>query len=105
MICRVRPDQTLRSTARILAFGLPQAIITIFPKFNYLLEIRGPAWDRGADAIMTAQPGHKVTLKLNQQQIELIERTIARGAAPDIEGLVRRALREYAARHPRDLEK
>jgi Arc/MetJ-type ribon-helix-helix transcriptional regulator len=54
---------------------------------------------------MTAQPGHKVTLKLNQQQIELIERTIARGAAPDIEGLVRRALREYAARHPRDPEK
>ena len=51
---------------------------------------------------MTAQPGPKVTLKLNQQQIELIERTIARGAAPDIEGLVRRALREYAARHPRE---
>jgi hypothetical protein len=49
---------------------------------------------------MTAQPGHKVTLKLNQQQIELIERTIARGAAPDIEGLVRRALRDYTARHP-----
>jgi Arc/MetJ-type ribon-helix-helix transcriptional regulator len=49
---------------------------------------------------MTAQPGHKVTLKLNQQQIELIERTIARGAAPDIESLVRRALRDYAARHP-----
>jgi hypothetical protein len=49
---------------------------------------------------MAAQPGHKVTLKPNQQQIELIERTIARGAAPDIEGLVRRALREYAARHP-----
>jgi Arc/MetJ-type ribon-helix-helix transcriptional regulator len=51
---------------------------------------------------MTAQPGRKVTLKLNQQQIELIERTIARGAAPDIEGLVRRALRDYAARHPRE---
>jgi Arc/MetJ-type ribon-helix-helix transcriptional regulator len=40
-----------------------------------------------------------VTLKLNQQQLELIDRTIALGAAPDREALIRRALREYAARH------
>ena len=46
---------------------------------------------------MTAQPGHKVTLKLNQQQIELIERTIARGAAPDIQGLVREILERAMA--------
>ena len=38
-----------------------------------------------------------VTLKLNQQQLELIDRTIARGIAPDRESLIRLALREYAA--------
>jgi Arc/MetJ-type ribon-helix-helix transcriptional regulator len=40
-----------------------------------------------------------VTLKLNQQQLELIDRTIARGIAPDRAALVRLALREYAATH------
>ena len=40
-----------------------------------------------------------VTLKLNQQQFELLDRTVARGVAPDRVALVRLALREYAARH------
>jgi hypothetical protein len=40
-----------------------------------------------------------VTLKLNQQQFELIDRTIARGVAPDRAALVRLALHEYAASH------
>lgn len=40
--------------------------------------------------------GAVVTLKLNQQQLELIDRTIARGIAPDCESLIRLALREYA---------
>jgi hypothetical protein len=53
---------------------------------------------------MTAEARHKSILKLNQQQIELIERTIARGAAPDIGALCQRALREYAARHPTEPE-
>jgi hypothetical protein len=38
-----------------------------------------------------------VVLKLNPQQLELLDKTIARGAAPDREALIRRALREYAA--------
>jgi Arc/MetJ-type ribon-helix-helix transcriptional regulator len=38
-----------------------------------------------------------VTLKLNQQQLELMDRTIAQGVAPDRLSLVRLALREYAA--------
>jgi Arc/MetJ-type ribon-helix-helix transcriptional regulator len=42
--------------------------------------------------------GKVVTLKLNQQQIELLDRTIAKGVAPDRASLVRLALREYAAR-------
>ena len=40
-----------------------------------------------------------VTLKLNQQQLELIDRTIARGVAVDRESLIKLALREYAAAH------
>lgn len=42
--------------------------------------------------------GRTVTLKLNAQQIELLDRTIAQGLAPDRVTLVRLALRELAAR-------
>jgi len=52
-----------------------------------------------------------IKLWLNQQQLELMDRTIARGVAPDRVGLVRLALREYAAARkaetkakPNDLE-
>ena len=38
-----------------------------------------------------------ITLRLNQQQLELMDRTIARGVAADRVALVRLALREYAA--------
>jgi hypothetical protein len=38
-------------------------------------------------------------LKLNQQQLELVDRTVARGIAPDRAALVRLALHEYAAAH------
>jgi metal-responsive CopG/Arc/MetJ family transcriptional regulator len=41
-----------------------------------------------------------VVLRLNQQQLELLDRTVAHGAAPDRVALVRRALREYLAAHP-----
>ena len=44
----------------------------------------------------------QVILTLNQQQLELLDRTIARGIAPDRESLVRLALREYAAWHDAD---
>jgi Arc/MetJ-type ribon-helix-helix transcriptional regulator len=43
--------------------------------------------------------GTVVTLKLNQQQLELIDRTVGRGVAPDRAALVRLALRAYAAAH------
>jgi Arc/MetJ-type ribon-helix-helix transcriptional regulator len=39
-----------------------------------------------------------VTLRLNQQQLELLDRTIARGIGRDREDLIRLALREYAAK-------
>ena len=39
-----------------------------------------------------------VTLRLNQQQLELLDRTIARGIGRDRENLIRLALREYAAK-------
>jgi Arc/MetJ-type ribon-helix-helix transcriptional regulator len=38
-----------------------------------------------------------IRLRLNQQQLELIDRTISRGIAPDRVSLVRLAVREYAA--------
>ena len=38
-----------------------------------------------------------VTLRLNQQQLELLDRTIAKGAAVDRVALVRRALIETAS--------
>ena len=43
--------------------------------------------------------GRTVVLKLNQQQLELIDRTIAKGAAPDRATLVKLALRQHAGRH------
>ena len=49
--------------------------------------------------------GTVVTLKLNQQQLELVDRTVARGVAPDRAGLVRLALREYVAADAGDAAK
>lgn len=43
--------------------------------------------------------GKTIVLKLNQQQLELMDRTIGKGAAADRASLVRLALREYAAHH------
>jgi hypothetical protein len=52
-----------------------------------------------------------IKLQINQQQLELMDRTIARGVAPDRVALVRLAIREYAAARqaettakPNDLE-
>ena len=52
-----------------------------------------------------------IKLQLNQQQLELLDRTIARGVAADRTALVRLAIREYAAARkaethakPNDLE-
>jgi Arc/MetJ-type ribon-helix-helix transcriptional regulator len=39
-----------------------------------------------------------VTLRLNQQQLELLDRTVSRGAAADRPSLIRLALRELAAK-------
>jgi hypothetical protein len=46
-----------------------------------------------------------VKLRLNQQQLELMDRTIAQGVAPDRVALVRLALHEYAAAHNADAGK
>ena len=42
----------------------------------------------------------RVTLRLNQHQTELLDKTVARGEAADLQALVRRALREFAKGHP-----
>ena len=44
----------------------------------------------------TLEP-RQLVLKLNQQQLELLDRTLARGIAATREELIRLALREYAA--------
>lgn len=38
----------------------------------------------------------RIRVKLNQQQLELIDRAIAAGVAPDRNSLIRKALREHA---------
>jgi len=43
-------------------------------------------------------PGRTIILKLNQQQLELIDRTIATGIAADRQSLVKLAIREQAER-------
>jgi metal-responsive CopG/Arc/MetJ family transcriptional regulator len=43
-----------------------------------------------------------IKLRLNQQQLELMDRTIAQGVAADRVSLVRLALREYVAAHKAD---
>jgi Arc/MetJ-type ribon-helix-helix transcriptional regulator len=43
--------------------------------------------------------GKTVVVRLNQQQLELIDRTIGRGEATDRISLIRKALREQAAKH------
>jgi hypothetical protein len=53
--------------------------------------------DASDPIIRPAMSEKTVTLKLNQQQLELLDRTIAQGAAPDRVSLVRLALHEYAA--------
>jgi hypothetical protein len=44
-------------------------------------------------------PARTIILKLNQQQLELIDRTIAKGVAPDRAALVKLAIREHAEKH------
>jgi metal-responsive CopG/Arc/MetJ family transcriptional regulator len=46
-----------------------------------------------------------VKMRLNQQQLELMDRTIAQGVAPDRVALVRLALREYAAAHKAEVSR
>jgi hypothetical protein len=43
-----------------------------------------------------------VKLVLNQQQLELIDNTLARGIASDREALIRQALRQFADKHGPD---
>lgn len=44
--------------------------------------------------------GRRITVLLNQQQLELLDRTIAKGAALDRESLIKLAIRELAQGRP-----
>jgi Arc/MetJ-type ribon-helix-helix transcriptional regulator len=45
---------------------------------------------------------HHVTLRLNQQQLELIDRTVGQGIAASRAELVHLALKQYAEMHQND---
>jgi hypothetical protein len=42
---------------------------------------------------------HRLAVLFNRQQLELLDRTVARGVAPDRAALLKLALREFAATH------
>jgi hypothetical protein len=44
---------------------------------------------------------HRISVPLNRQQLELLDRTVARGVAPDRAALLKLALRELAPRTQR----
>lgn len=44
-------------------------------------------------------PEQSVKVRLNQQQLELVNRTIEKGEAKDVQELFKRALREYWDKH------
>jgi len=44
-------------------------------------------------------PDRRIGLRLNQQQLELIDNSIAAGEGASRDDLIRRALREFAAVH------
>jgi hypothetical protein len=69
------------------AIGTPNPVYAILPKWSQ------------KEALMAETI---VTLRLNQQQLELMDRTITLGVAPDRVALVRLALREYAAARKAD---
>lgn len=45
---------------------------------------------------------HRLLVPLNRQQLELMDRTIAQGVAPDRAALLRLALHEYGPQHRAD---
>jgi Arc/MetJ-type ribon-helix-helix transcriptional regulator len=53
---------------------------------------------------MTAAGGsavsNRIVLRLNQQQLELIDRSVEAGEATDRAELIRRSLREFVQSHP-----
>jgi hypothetical protein len=48
--------------------------------------------------------GHKIVIQLNQQQLELVDKTVERGEAKNRVDLIHRALREYAAAHGKNVK-
>lgn len=91
------PDaQILGAAAESLGFG--PAMSYAYPV--YRIEAAGSLrWACGRMAVTddTTAAGRTVRLVLNRQQLELVDRTVARGLAKDRAALVHLALAEYAA--------
>jgi metal-responsive CopG/Arc/MetJ family transcriptional regulator len=61
-------------------------------------EVGEVTYTRKALLMISGETGKRnISVRLNQQQLELVDRTIARGFAATREDLMRLALREYAA--------
>jgi len=54
--------------------------------------------DRPGTVLACHEGMHQVRVPFNRQQLELLDRTIARGLAPDRAALLKLALREHAAK-------
>jgi hypothetical protein len=81
----VASARKLTTRAQILSFSAP-----------YFRDITLLAWrpaERGG-----GMAGRTVVVRLNQQQLELIDRTIQRGEAADRVSLIRKALCEQAGK-------
>jgi hypothetical protein len=78
--------------------GSPPRRQADFILFRYLFSRhkRRTRVDRQSEGAGMA--GRTVVVRLNQQQIELLDRTIQRGEATDRVALIRKALREQAAK-------
>ena len=60
---------------------------------------RPPSFFKGERATEDVMGERIVRLRLNQQQLELIDKTVKAGEAPSRAELIRRALKEFAAAH------
>lgn len=109
-MCNLRAIRWYRPASRLHSCVPASLMLTSAPTWcvtpvactvDWILLKMITAWRRGHHHLrgIDAVEHTMVVLRLNQQQLELLDKTLASGAAPDRESLVRRALREYAANH------
>ena len=94
-VCQDRP---IRYTHRFEADSAPGACARVAQERFPLAHSLRPGYEPNDSRYTGMQ---RVSVPLNRQQLELLDRTIARGVAPDRAALLKLALREHAATLPR----